>query len=96
MGTLHVVARAVARAEEIGRVREQFEALVEPTRAEPGCRHYELLVHDENRAEFVFVQEYENEAAFETHLASPHVAAMLEIVLPLLAEPPDIRKYRRL
>lgn len=95
MATLHIVARAIARPGEEATVREQFEALVEPTRAEPGCLYYELFVHDENPAEFVFVQEYVDEAAFEAHLASPHITAMLEVVLPLLAEEPDIRHYRR-
>jgi quinol monooxygenase YgiN len=94
--SLHVVARAIARAGQESRVREQFEALVEPTRAEPGCLAYELFVHEENPAEFLFVQEYKDEAAFEAHLASKHIGAMLEVVLPLLAEPPDIRRYRRL
>lgn len=96
MTTLHVVARAIARAGNEVRVREQFEALVEPTRAEPGCLYYELLLREDNPAEFVFVQEYRDDAAFETHLASAHVSAMLEVVLPLLAEPPDIRRYQRL
>ena len=77
-------------------MREQFEALVTPTRAEPGCLHYELLIHEDNPTEFVFVQEYVDEAAFEAHLASPHITAMLDVVLPLLAEQPDIRRYRRL
>ncbi len=94
--TLHIVARAIARAGTESRVREQFEALVEPTRAEPGCLSYELFVHEENPAEFLFVQEYQDEAAFDAHLASAHITAMLEVVLPLLAEPPDIRRYRRL
>jgi len=96
MATLLVVARAIARPGAEARVREQFEALVKPTRAEPGCLHYELLVHEANAAEFVFVQEYVDEAAFEAHRSSPHVTAMLEVVLPLLAEDPDIRTYRRL
>ncbi len=94
--SLHVVARAIARSGEESHVREQFEALVEPTRAEPGCLSYELFVHEENPAEFLFVQEYVDEAAFEAHLASKHITLMLEVVLPLLAEPPDIRRYRRL
>ena len=95
MATLHVIARAVARRGDEARVREQFEALVEPTRAEPGCLHYELFVHDDDPAEFLFVQEYVDEAAFQAHLAAPHITAMLQTVLPLLAEDPDIRKYRR-
>lgn len=45
---------------------------------------------------FLFVQEYVDEAAFEAHLASEHVKRMLARVLPLLASPPDLRRYRLL
>ena len=92
--TLYVVARAVARPEEISRVREEFEALVEPTRAEPGCLRYELLVNHEDPGEFLFLQEYRDDDAFEAHLGSDHIARMLPEVLPRLASPPDIRRYR--
>jgi quinol monooxygenase YgiN len=91
---LHVIARAVARPEEASRVRREFEALVAPTRAEPGCLRYELFVDGENAGNFLFVQEYADEAAFEAHLASAHVKKMLDdVVHPLLASPPDIRRY---
>jgi quinol monooxygenase YgiN len=94
--SFHVIARALARSGEEDRVRKEFEALVAPTRAEPGCLRYELLVSRENPGEFLFVQEYEDESAFEAHLASKHISGMLKVVLPLLAKPPDIRRYRLL
>jgi quinol monooxygenase YgiN len=91
-----VIARAVARRGEEQRVRREFEALVAPTRAEPGCLLYELFVDRESPGVFFFVQEYAGEAAFEAHVASEHVRRMLEVVLPLLAEPPDIRRLEML
>lgn len=94
--TLHVIAHAVARPGEELRVREEFEALVAPTRAEPGCLRYELLVNRENAGDFLFVQEYVDHAAFVAHLASEHITRMLEVVLPLLASPPDVRHYHLL
>lgn len=93
---LHVIARVRARPAEESRVRTEFEALVSPTRAEPGCIRYELFVNRENPCDFLFVQEYEDDAAFEAHLESAHVKKMLEVVLPLLASPPDIRRYQLL
>ena len=92
--TLHVVAHATARPGKESSVREAFLALVAPTRAEPGCLSYELFVNRESPADFLFVQEYENDAAFEAHLASSHITEMLPVVLPLLSSPPDIRRYR--
>ena len=86
--TLHVVAHATARPGEESSVRKEFLALVAPTRAEPGCLSYELFVNGESSADFLFVQEYENDAAFEAHLASSHITAMLPVVLPLLSSPP--------
>ena len=92
--TVHVVAHATARPGEESRVRKAFEALVAPTRSEPGCLSYELFINSDNSADFLFVQEYENEAAFEAHLASSHITEMLPVVLPLLSSPPDIRRYQ--
>ncbi len=98
--TLHVVAHATARPGEELRVREAFEALVTPTRAEPGCLNYELFVYSESSRDFLFVQEYEDDAAFEAHLASSHITEMLPDVLPdvlpLSSSPPDIRRYRKI
>ena len=93
---VHVIARAVARRGEEQRVRREFEALVAPTRAEPGCLRYELFVDRERPGVFLFVQEYVDDAAFEAHVASEHVRRMLDVVLPLLAEPPDIRRLNAL
>ncbi len=94
--TVHVVAHIIARQGEESRVRDELLKLVEPSRAEPGCRKYELFVNKENPSDFVFMEQYENDNAFQAHMDSKHVAAAIAQAVPLLASPPDIRRYRRL
>jgi quinol monooxygenase YgiN len=94
--TVHIVAHLVARKGEESRVQAELEKLIEPTRAEPGCLRYELLVNKERPGDFVFVQEYVSDAAFQAHLDSTHVAGAIAHAVPLLDLPPDIRRYRRL
>jgi quinol monooxygenase YgiN len=90
--TVHIVAHLVARDGEETRVQAELEKLIEPTRAEPGCRKYELFVNKEKPGDFVFA----SDAAFQAHMDSKHVAAAIADGVPLLSAPPDIRRYRRL
>lgn len=94
--TVHIVAHIVAREGEEGRVRAELEKLIEPTRAEPGCLKYELFVNKENGSDFVVVEEYQSDNAFQAHMDSKHVVAAIAQAVPLLASPPDIRRYRRM
>ena len=94
--TVHIVAHIVARDGEEARVQAHLEKLIEPTRAEPGCLRYELFVNKEKPGDFLFVEEYASDAAFQAHMDSKHVAAAIAGAVPLLAVPPDIRRYRRL
>ncbi|MFQ5789184.1 MAG: putative quinol monooxygenase [Acidobacteriota bacterium] len=93
--TLHVVARMVARSGKEAALKETLTQLIEPTRAEPGCVRYELYQGEESPGEFLFVEEYKDEAAFDAHLASPHVRKALAGTASLLESEPDIRRYRR-
>jgi quinol monooxygenase YgiN len=94
--TVHIVAHVVAREGEEARVREELQKLIEPTRAEPGCLKYEFFVNKENPRDFVFLEEYASDAAFQAHMDSKHVGQAITTVVPLLAVPPDIRNYRRI
>ena len=94
--TVHIVAHLAARDGEESRVQAELEKLIEPTRAEPGCLRYELFVNKEKPGDFVFVQQYTSDAAFQAHMDSKHVAAAIADAVPLLSAPPDIRRYRRL
>jgi quinol monooxygenase YgiN len=91
--SLRVVARIKARSETVSEVRELLSSLVEPTRKESGCITYELLQNTEDPTDFTFVEEWESDAALESHLASDHLKAIGPKLEPVVAHAPDIRKY---
>ena len=91
--SLRVVARIKAKSETVSEVRELLCSLVEPTRKESGCIIYELLQNTEDPTDFTFVEEWESHKALSSHLASDHLEAIGPKLEPVVAEPPDIRKY---
>ena len=90
---LRVVARIKARPDKVGEVRELLCGLIEPTRKESGCISYELLQNRKDPADFTFVEEWESDAAFDSHAGSDHIKALGPKLQPVVAETPDIRTY---
>lgn len=91
--SLRVVARIKAKRETVGEVRELLRGLVEPTRKESGCISYELLQNTKDPTDFTFVEEWESEAALESHAASDHLKAIGPKLQPVVEEATDIRTY---
>ena len=52
---------------------KQLRALVAPSHAEPGCLTYELHFDPENPAKFMFYEKFANQAALDSHMATPHL-----------------------
>lgn len=94
MNVIHVIARHWARADTIDDIREALVALIEPTRAEPGCLRYELLQSLDDPAEFTFVETFESDAAFALHAAAPYIAGLATRLSRLTARPSEVRRYR--
>ncbi|HMD93142.1 MAG TPA: putative quinol monooxygenase, partial [Trebonia sp.] len=65
-----VIAQYRARAGEEDRVEEALRKMVEPTRAEPGNRDYQVFRDPGQPAVFVLFERYADEAAFDAHWAS--------------------------
>lgn len=93
VSSLRVVARIKARSENVDEVRELLRGLVEPTRKESGCVVYELLQNRDDPTDFTFVEEWESDAALESHAASDHLKAIGPKLKPVVVEAPDIRTY---
>lgn len=91
--TLRVLARISALPGKEDELRSLLLGLVEPTRSEPGCIRYELLQSQQVSTEFVFVEEWESEAAEGQHLQSAHIQAALVKGQSLMSVPPDIQHY---
>lgn len=94
--TVRVVARVLALPEKVEKVKSVLLSLIEPSRQESGCIQYELLQNHEDPTDFVFVEQWENEALLNAHLESPHINEADTKLEGLLAAEPDIRLYRLL
>lgn len=80
------VVRNKVKPEKREEFLETVSALVEPTRAEPGCISYEFYIDrsDENRV--FFFEEWEDQAALEFHHNQPYTKAYLEKAASFPAE----------
>lgn len=59
-------------------------AVIDASRAEPGCLFFDVLVGEGALDEVVFYEAYRNEAAFQAHMASPHTKEWQARALPLV------------
>jgi quinol monooxygenase YgiN len=91
---LRVVAHVKARPDTVAEVRTLLSGLIEPTRNEPGCISYDLLQNHEDPTDFTFVEEWSGAEAFAGHFETPHIVETLPKLEPIVAAPPDIRRYR--
>jgi quinol monooxygenase YgiN len=94
--TIRVVARLVARPDRAAELSRLLVGLIAPTRREDGCLRYELWQNLNDRSDFTFVEEWENETALDAHLSSRHVTEMRSRLHELLAQPADLRTYKLL
>lgn len=93
---LHILAHVNARTDAADAMRGVFEALVVPSRGEPGCIDYQVYEDVDRPGRFVTVECWRDQDAFDKHMASPHVAGALAAAGPLLAKPPSIQAHHRL
>ena len=59
--------------------------LIEPTRAEAGCFHYDLYRDPSAPGRFVFDESWESEAHLEAHRQTPHLTGMRNDTKDILA-----------
>ena len=88
-----VIASFKARSGRETELLEVLTELLEPTRAEPGCRLYELWRNREDAAELTFVEEWSSDEALAAHAKSEHIARARSRYPELIAEEVDLRLY---
>jgi quinol monooxygenase YgiN len=71
MAEIRVIARALARAGKEHLLRNALVGMLLPTRAEQGCRLYQLY-ESNSRGLFYFYEEWESQAALARHIKTPH------------------------
>lgn len=91
--SIHIVARFVARPDSIEALRPILLGMLEPTRQEAGCIRYELINNTADPAEFLFIEEWANQAAIDAHMETPHLKGLVVSTQALLSTPLDVRFY---
>jgi quinol monooxygenase YgiN len=90
-----VVARIKAKPDQIQRVAQELRALLAPTRAEAGCRNFDMHQSTGDPSLFLFHETWDSEAHLERHFQTPHLQHWLGIMDDLLAEPLEVTRWRR-
>ena len=93
MTEVRVIARAVARKGNEDQVKALLQSMLAPTRAESGCKLYELYESGE-RGRFYFYELWENQVALKQHAANPHYKHLELTLGDLLEEPFEVNILR--
>jgi quinol monooxygenase YgiN len=92
--SVKVVVKITVRPEKTGDARRVLAVLAEKSRAETGCVRYEVLQSASEPNVFALLEEWENAAALEAHVVTPHVHQAYAQAGAVVAEPPDRTVYR--
>ncbi|MBZ0098309.1 MAG: antibiotic biosynthesis monooxygenase [Taibaiella sp.] len=74
---LTILAQITAAPGKENLVKAELEKLVDITRAEEGCLQYDLHQDNEDPSFFVFYENWESRALWQTHMNAPHLAAYM-------------------
>jgi quinol monooxygenase YgiN len=95
MAEVRVIARSVARKGKESQLRELLRSMLAPTRAESGCKLYELYESD-LKGHFYFYEIWESQAALDQHAASAHFKHLEQTVGELVREPFAVNILQRI
>ncbi|MCG5433840.1 antibiotic biosynthesis monooxygenase [Mycobacterium sp. MYCO198283] len=84
-----VVATLTVKPEAVDTVREVLTRTVPEVHDEPGCELYSL--HEAEGGIFVFVEQWADGQALQTHSSAPAIGTMFSEIGDHLAGPPDIK-----
>jgi len=89
MAEVRVIAKFVARKGKENQLRSLMQGMLAPTRAEAGCKLYELYESD-TKGRFFYYERWASQAALDQHIATPHFRQLKETGAELVAEPFEI------
>lgn len=74
MANITIVANIIAKKDSIEVVKAELIKLIKITRAEAGCINYDLHQDNENKAHFVFYENWQSREQLQAHMANSHLA----------------------
>jgi quinol monooxygenase YgiN len=90
-----VVIRMKAKTGMEVRVRQELLNLLKPTRAERGCINFDMHQAPNDPALFLFHENWVSEEDLKRHFETPHIKRWIEEAKALLAEPMELRRWRK-
>jgi quinol monooxygenase YgiN len=95
MAEVHVIARSMARSGKENQLRELLRGMLAPTRAESGCRLYELYESD-SKGRFYFYETWESQGALDQHVATPHFRHLQQNLGELIQGPFEVNILQKI
>jgi quinol monooxygenase YgiN len=93
MATVVIAGTVAVRPERREEAIRAARAMVEATRAEPGCSAYRFSIDLVDPNTVHIFEEWESEDALARHFATPHMARFQEVLPTVLAGAVTLRRY---
>jgi quinol monooxygenase YgiN len=91
--TVKVILRVIVQPDKVAAIRPVLLELATKSLQEKGCTGYQVLQNNADPCDFTLVEEWTSEGALDAHLQTAHVKDAFAKGGPLLAQPPDARRY---
>ncbi len=91
---MRIVATITAKPGKADALRPILLTMLPPSRAEAGCKLYELHEDRDAAGHFVFYERYTDAAAFAFHLGTPHFKQLGPAIADLVEVPPKITQLK--
>ena len=95
MAEVRVIARFVARKGKEDQLRAVLQGMLAPTRAESGCKLYELYESD-SKGRFYFYETWESQGALDQHVATPHFRHLQQNLGELIQGPFEVNILQKI
>lgn len=95
MGEVRVIARSVALKGQENQVRELLRGMLIPTRAESGCKLYDIY-ESNTKGRFYFYEIWESQTALDKHAASPHFKHLEQRIGELIRDPFEVNLLEKI
>ncbi len=86
-----IVAKVSVKPDKVKAFSEAAKEMIEKSNQEPGCRFYQLYQDPYDNSKFVFVEQYDNQAAVDAHFASDYFKGFGPKITDLVVEPSKIK-----
>ena len=86
-GELYVIAEIVSKPDTADALRTLLVPSAAKSRKEPGCHEYTLMEDEKQPGRFLTYERWTGHPALEAHMKTPHIAALVPKLGPVLAKP---------